>query len=421
MGLQTRPFRIMIGDGTAIPSTFATILTGDLAIVKRDMSLLAVGNTIADSDVIYIAQGTASGPILSAPIKGTQVSRWAGEAFAPGRKQTTHIGHDRITAQSINVLNDTEYSIDIVLKDDKDLYSNRQLRKVYFYTSSASATATAIAQGLAAQIQKDINESGEQLPLQVIVVGDGTGDRSTATVGGIVINTHDMTAATNVGIEISGTEYTFSALKGYNKVFFEVGLASGFDSTVVVANTQTMALGSGVYAQVYMKEDEGLLNWGFTNRRLHPVAQPTRYASATGTYAASVTNGVAVVASDDEITLDAGHAAVAGNILRITDSAAGVGSYEIKFFISTNVAVLSSAFAGTTDANADYEIFSQYDMYAITHNDDSSSGTINGQSVNPPLVTMVAIPANSTQAANLEALLNPWMASTPAAFTAVVL
>ena len=62
-----------------------------------------------------------------------------------------------------------------------------------------------------------------------------------------------------------------------------------------------------------------------------------------------------------------------------------------------------------------------YDVYTIEHNDNSASGNINGQTVAAPMVTIVAIPANSAQGTSFQNLMNPWMASTPGAFTAVTL
>lgn len=409
MAIQAKPFRIMIGDGTAMPSTVAGITTGKLTVLKKDMTLLVAGQTVSDSDVIYIAQGTATAPLLSAPIRGSQVKRWSGEAFLPGVKQTTHIGYDRVTAQTINVLNSTDYSLDIVLKDDKDLFSQRQLRKVYFVTSGAAATALAILESFAQQIQTDINNSGELLPLQVIVVGDGSGGTTTKVVNATTITEHNVTAPTNLGLEISGTEYSFSQLKGYTKVYFEVGLNSGFDSTVVVTNNQAMNLGSGVYAQVYMKEDFGLQYSGFNNRRLAFFPQPTRYAANVGV-ANAIVPTVTTTLNDDEITFSANPQSVlpAGSIINI---ATYTGTLEIKYYKSATVAVCSAA-ANASVAGQAVTKQEFYSILAITHNDDSVSGSINGMSVNPPLVTLIASTAASAQLSGMEALLNPWMAST---------
>lgn len=416
MSIVTRPPRVLIGDGTAVPTTFATIATGDIAILKRDMTPLVAGNTISDTSEIFIVQGTATGPYFSSPIKGQSIRRFTGASFAPGSKQTVSIGYDRITTQTINVLNNTEYSLDIVLKDEKDLYSHRQLRKMYFYTSTSSATATAIAEGLARQIQLDINNSGELLPLQVIVVGDGSGGSSTVTIDGVAVKIHNMTAPTNVGIQISGTEYTFSLLKGYQKVFFEVGLNSGFDSTVVVGATQNMALGNGTYEQVSVQEDWGLFYFGFTNRRLFPVANPTRYVSSTPT-AVAISQTASTVSGDDEVTFSAAPAITAGSVVNIATLAEKM---EIKFFKSATVAVMTAAASATVNTQAvTRDEF--YDEYTIEHQDDSASGNINGQTVAAPVRTIVCIPPSSSQGLGFEALINPWMASTPNAFSGVTL
>src|ERR1035437_6696554 len=419
MSIVRRPERVMIGDGANTGTTFATIVNGDILAVKRDMSLLAPGQTVSDSDELYVVQGGAHGPILSDVIKGSSVISWSGESFVAGIKQTSHIGYDRITAQSINVQNSTEYSFGILLKDEKDLYSHRQLRKLYFYTSGVVATAKQILENLAAQVQKDINDSHELLPLQVIVIGDGTGGTTTATVNGTTVTYHNVTGVTNWGLEISGTEYSFNSLKGYQKVFFELGINTGFDSTTVVTDNQLMSIGVGTYGQMYMLEDFALFNWGFSNRRLHPLANPDRYVSATPVAVASVAGGtVTTVLADDEITFSVAPGAFipAGSTLVLS----GGDTVEIKYFKSVTVAVISAK-AGFAGAGQTYTISSFYDVYSIEHNDTSASGEVNGRSVMAPKKTIVAIPAASTQKLAFESLMNPWMASTSASFPAVVL
>ena len=414
MSIVTRPDRIMIGDGANTGTTLATIVNGDLSVLKRDMTIMPAGQTISDSDEIFIVQGGLHGPILSDSIKGNKVVSWTGQSFLPSVKQTSHIGYDRVTAQTINVLNNTEYSMGILIKDEKDLYSHRQLRKLYFYTSSAAATAKEILENFASQLQNDINSSKELLPLQVVVIADGTGGTTTATIKNQTVTYHNITAPTNWGLEISGTEYSFNSLKGYQKVFFELGLNTGFDSTVVVTDNQAMVLGEGTYGQIYMMEDFALFFWGFSNRRLHPLATPDRYSNATATQMTSVAGGtVTTVLNDDEFTFTVapGTMIPAGSVLTLS----GGDTLEIKFFKSTTVAV-ATAKSGFSTATQIYTLGGFYDLYTIEHNDDSASGEINGRSVSAPKRTLIAVPPQSTQKNLLEGILNPWMASAAGSF-----
>lgn len=424
--LQQKVYQILIGDGanSAAPITsVANIANGDIAVVKRDMTILTAGETISDSDVIYVAQGTANGPIFSAPILGASVSKYEGQSYATKSKQTVHVGYNRGSAASINVANDTEYSLSIIIKHDKQIWSKRQLRRVFSYVSDSTATAKEICENLAALIIKEARLGNPAFSyLDVTVVGDGTGDNTTATVNGETVKYHDITGVTKVGLEITSKEEAFNGLDKYERVYFEVKLSSGFDATTVVTETQSAKYGSGEYGQIYDLEKFAQGYKGITNYRKFPIPTPTYYASTTGSNTSSVANGIAVVAGDDEVTFDAGHSVVAGNLITITDSAAGVGTYEVKYFISANVAVLTSAFAGTTDANADYTVKEFYDMIVIDHADNAVSGEINGRTVAAPKRTIVAMPAGAaTQSNAVLALLNPYMASVPGAFANISL
>src|ERR1035437_99740 len=94
MSIVTRPDRLMIGDGANTGTTLATIVNGDLSVLKRDMTIMPAGQTISDSDEIFIVQGGLHGPILSDSIKGNKVVSWTGQSFLPSVKQTSHIGYE---------------------------------------------------------------------------------------------------------------------------------------------------------------------------------------------------------------------------------------------------------------------------------------------------------------------------------------
>ena len=57
-------YKILIGTNIARTAalTVATLANGEIACVKSDMTMLAAGETVSDSDYIYVVQGTGGAP-----------------------------------------------------------------------------------------------------------------------------------------------------------------------------------------------------------------------------------------------------------------------------------------------------------------------------------------------------------------------
>lgn len=412
--------KIFVGDGANTGTSIATMVAGDILIAKRDMSLLSAGDTISDSDVIYIVQGDVNNhPVFSDPISGSTVSKFEGEAYRTKSKQTTHVGYNRGSVAGINVANNTEYGLSIIFKFDKQLWSKRQLRRVFNYTSDTNATGKEICENLAALIIKEsrLGRGGDFSVLDVVVVGDGTGVLTTATINGETVSYHGITGATNYGLEITSKELTVNAFDKYERIYFSVKLSSGFDSTTIVTETQAAKYGSGEYGQIHDIEKFAQGNKGITNFRGFPIPTPDYYATNTGNFVA-IPQTAAATTADDEITFSAAPVGVsAGSLI----TAAGVtGTLEVKYMKTSTIAVLTSAVDATITVGA-VTNKQLYDMYIIRSFDTNSSGEINGRTISSPKQTIVAIPANQAQGIAFEALINPWMASTPGAFASIVL
>mgnify|MGYP003146810572 CR=1 FL=1 len=78
-------YKILFGTNiarTAALTSVASVANGEIACVKSDMTILQPGETIANSDYIYIVQGTTGAPRFSAKIQGANVEKWTG---------TTHV------------------------------------------------------------------------------------------------------------------------------------------------------------------------------------------------------------------------------------------------------------------------------------------------------------------------------------------
>lgn len=247
-----KDFALVIGKGPAYTATTVnTLANGDVAIVKRDMTLYdSTADTPTTTDEFFIAQGTANGIKFVGPIQIKNVKAISAKTKVSDVEQVTHVGNVGSGAKAIVVANSTEYTLHVVLKHDKELGSERTPRFSYSYTSDASATQQEIADAFVAKINGD-----ESLSLDVVA--------ATVTSGG------------NYGFSITGKALSYDPVLAptYRKVSFEVFVEDGFIGTPVTYTT-AMNPGEGQYEQIRELEYTVQGYDGFTNRRLFPVLTP---------------------------------------------------------------------------------------------------------------------------------------------------
>lgn len=195
---------------------------GFLRVLDKDMNALTAGKTITDSDIIYIEQTLTGGTNkkISLPIHGKNVRNWSGKSAVNAVNQV-------VTVTTPNVISDQEYGLYITLLSDKDLsQGNRRYYAQYF--SSSAATALEISTGIVAAI------NAASFPVPV------TGS-------------------------LSGTNILIT---GDNpSVYFSVGKAIGFDSSVTASTTTAWDPGLGTYDEIYALEDKAKGYEGYMSER----------------------------------------------------------------------------------------------------------------------------------------------------------
>lgn len=304
-----RPYNILIAKAgvTHDATDVASLAEGEIAIVGNDFNVVAAGETISDHEYIYIVQGTASGdaPKFSAKIKGASVKKYSGSSYAAPNEQVTFIGSNGSDAGDIEggtVVNGEEYSLHVVIKGfDKDLYSERQLRKSFHFTADGSATEEEVRDGL----------------FNAIVADPMFKDVAIAKVGAL-IEVSKTTHATSYGIKLEGLAQTAGAYDEYEQVFFEIGLDKGFTSATRIselgyvylngaapvadasaAPSEVPSQGVGTYAKVKDLEEFAQGFQGITNKTGFPIPAYPKYAVAGETYDLYVIDHVDVHASGD--------------------------------------------------------------------------------------------------------------------------
>lgn len=412
--------QIFISDGTALPANNAdttSLTAGKVGIYGQDMLALnpAGGDTITTQPYIYIMESkTDSNGVgyikRTGRIDGANIISYTAKKYKAEKREVWAIGYNRsLSTGSIEVNNDTDYKFAIRFKNDKQLYSERPEVLSVLFTSAAAATELSIA----TQITSSINNSAWKSQIKAVTVGDGTG-------------AYGLTSATHYGVEIWGLDINANSNTTYthNQVYFSVSVldASGFGTGTTCTQIQAFDPGNGTYKQVYAMENFELGTEGVLNRRQWPI--PSFDYSSSSTYLVSsaivpTSNGTT---GEDKVTFSATVAAMlaAGDKVSID----GV-LYEIKYFISTTVAIVTTPLL-STNATGAVLVRVKYDLINIEYNDAINTPTGVVAVANKSVV--IAVPAidnggayNSKSAAeqDLIDILDAWMATTPRAFAAI--
>jgi hypothetical protein len=401
---------IFISDGAALPADDAAITAltaGQIGIYGTDMKALnpAGGDTMSTQPAIYIVESkTDSNGInyvkRSTKIDGASVIKYEGKSYEAAKREVWAIGYNRATAAgSIEVNNDTEYQFSIVFKNYKWLYSERQETLRVNFTSALAATQLSIA----TQVANAINNSAYKTQIKAVVVTDGAGNY------GVEIWALDVPQNLN-------TTYTL------NQVYFQVAVndATGFGTSTTCAQIQAFDSGNGTYNQVYNMENYDFQYEGVLNRIAWPIPVLDYSASSAMISSAAVVETVNITTGSDSVTFS--NATIATK-LKAGDKVSLDGVvYEIKYFVSTTVAILTTNATSTNAAGA-VLLRVKYDLVTIEYNDAINTPTGVVAVANKSVV--IAVPAldagdayNGVSAAGQDVMdiLNAWMASTPRAF-----
>ncbi len=263
-------------DGAIITTTVAStgLADGEVVVLDKNFKVLAAGSTIADSDTIYICQGTgetytyvnetgtstASNRrlIFSDPIEGRLVRSYKGVSYAAKSEQT-----DSWVLTALTPVAGTEYLLRIVYKDMNE--HPGQFTQTY-RVISADATLDNLGAAIAAKVTAH------------------SGARVTCT----------YTAGTDTllitGKPIPECTTSVNDLEEFRMVEFEsfilyVDSDGNWQEASTTSLTRTAAeYGSGTWEQVRDIEKRALPYRGVTNFTMFPVKQPAMRTVAGATY-----------------------------------------------------------------------------------------------------------------------------------------
>jgi len=270
----SRDAQVVDGATLATITLSSGLADGEIVVLDKFKKVLAAGATAADSDTIYICQGTAdtfsytteggstiTGArkiLISDPIQAANVLGYRGKSYVVKAEKTAVVNLTGMTP----VVN-REYIVRIIYKDIKE--HPGQFTQTYRYIST-SATLKTLVDAITAKIN--------------------------AHSGRRVVSSDDDSSITLTGLEIPTCCTGLNDLDAFDMVDFEVKFlyvdANGnwqtMDSTTKTVTYTGPTFGSGNWEQIRDIERDAVSYSGPTNKTHWPVILPSYATVVDATY-----------------------------------------------------------------------------------------------------------------------------------------
>jgi hypothetical protein len=246
------------------------LASGELVVLDKNLKVLAPGATIADTDMIYVAQGTSTTfdvgsltgireILLSEPIQGSKVKSYIAEGYTVKAEQVSTTDFTGLTP-----VVGTEYIIRIIYKDITETPS--QFTQSYRYIST---TAT-LSVWLTAVVAKINAHSGRRV------------NATEASNTDLILTGRAITECTTALTDID--PFTMVEFSQVNNYVDSSGNRETILSTSSAVTTVAAVRGSGNWEQVRDIEKSIRSNRGVTNITHFPVIAPASETVVDATY-----------------------------------------------------------------------------------------------------------------------------------------
>lgn len=252
--------RVLIGDGTNSAATsLQTMVAGDLFLLNEAGTVItteAAAALLPKYSKVSIAAGIGAGiVILSSPIQGSTVSKYAGHAYVAPLEQVTYVGYNGTSGTGIAAVVDTEYRLRILIKDTLRVQGERSTLIDINAPASPVQTVANVAYTIAKLFdQKDYNTNYQTGKVKLERTSNGTGtvlggSATTAAVfGSDIITLSSASHGLVVGSIIrlggttyaTGSTYVVTALPTSTTAKLDV-VYKGATATITNANSLTLA------------------------------------------------------------------------------------------------------------------------------------------------------------------------------------
>lgn len=417
---RNRTIKLLVGadvDGAYTGTTINTIENGGVAGFTSQNNLL-VNQTYAATESatttpgIRLVQGALKGNISSTYIRGNRVQGYTGSVWTPSKNQVTTIGYDGNTtintnlqastgAGSIPVANNTEYTLTINFKEEKQFFS--YFRR-YVYVTGTGATQLSIGTAVVSLINKDLNNVATKAgKARAVLIGDGTG------IDG-------LTGATNYGVKLVGLT---------PDVYFSVHLDLGWTGARIVTHVDATVGTGNMSVNTYEGLDE-FERWtkgqseAVMNRIWMPIT-PDLYIDKNG-FASSTTHATnsTATSANNVVSLVSVTGLSEGQTISINGR-----FYKIeRIDVSNNDIRIEDTFGVAVGSGDTVIKYGFYSLITIQHEGEQDTQYNNSQAY-APMTTVIAIPVYRDTAtesyfvSNFLVALNNYMGSVPAQYAAI--
>lgn len=407
-------FNVLIGKNIASAATQYTnpsgagyIADGEILVIGANGALLTAGNTISTSPTIQFVQRSGSNLIFSSIIDGTKVTKYSGANPVSAEQQIISVGYNGTTG-SID-LSTASKLFKISYKHNQLVWSEQVFKRVY---ETSGSTQAKVASDISEQINfmslpalNGVYSTGDYVSAVMLCNHAGaaiTGTATTLTVTkgsntAVMNNTHNLTSGDYVRIGGTGTTdpvYRVQSVNGNT-----ITLGSPYQSSsgaipiasveiITAAQASTAAFG---FALIGLP-----LTWS-----INPAAN-NRYEIVSFDVHPGTGWGSTTITNMQDPILGSG---LLPQVAEIEWFALGFEGLQSRYNIP-----LPTGRRDAVDPEY-YTIYIEYDIPSVS--------AITGD-VSAKQGLYIFVSDGAAQLTTLRAITNPWMASTPKAFPAIM-
>lgn len=407
-------FNVLIGKNIASAATQYTnpsgagyIADGEILVIGANGALLTAGNTISTSPSIQFVQRSGSNLIFSSIIDGTKVTKYSGADPVPAQEQIVSVGYNGTTG-SID-LSTASKLFKISYKHNQLVWSEQVFKRVY---ETSGSTQAKVASDISEQINfmslpalNGVYSTGDYVSAIMLCNHAGaaiTGAATTLTVTkgsntAVMNNTHNLTSGDYV--RIGGTATTDPVYRVQSVNGNTITLGSPYQSSsgpIAIASVKIITAAQASTAAFGFVLTGLPLTWS-----INPAAN-NRYEIVSFDVHPGTGWGSTTITNVKDPILGSG---LLPQVTEIEWFALGFEGLQSRYNIP-----LPTGRRDAVDPEY-YTIYIEYDIPSVS--------AITGD-VSAKQGLYIFVSDGASQLTTLRAITNPWMASTPKAFPAIV-
>ena len=196
---------------TAPVTNLDNLKVGDTIVTDEAGVVMTTGSTLPNTNIKIVGRDP-KGLLWSPTINPSNLKRYIGSVPVAAVEQVTNVGYDGVTATTaITVINSNDYLTRVIRYDNQSVFANKQMLKFGAYTSTASATQGAIAEGLTTSLVANFKSEPEKV-IKFEIINSAASVGRTGTAG-----TYAFTNGSKV-VAINGTMTNAPLIGGYIRV-----------------------------------------------------------------------------------------------------------------------------------------------------------------------------------------------------------